>query len=131
MHTLSDTKSTHNGALVQLVRIHACHAWGHGFESRTHRKRVPKKFGTRFCLYTIPVTRGQGSFPLRYKSDKSVTSSVHTAGRVPKNFGTLFCLCLLLSLYITLSKHMPLIKKIEERYINLTVGVNWKTYLNS
>jgi len=20
-----------------LVRIHACHAWGHGFESRTHR----------------------------------------------------------------------------------------------
>ena len=26
-----------NGALVQLVRIHACHAWGHGFESRTHR----------------------------------------------------------------------------------------------
>ena len=22
-------------ALVQLVRIHACHAWGHGFESRT------------------------------------------------------------------------------------------------
>ena len=26
------------GALVQLVRIHACHAWGHGFESRTHRK---------------------------------------------------------------------------------------------
>ena len=27
-----------NGALVQLVRIHACHAWGHGFESRTHRQ---------------------------------------------------------------------------------------------
>ena len=30
------------GALVQLVRIHACHAWGHGFESRTHRKRFRK-----------------------------------------------------------------------------------------
>ena len=29
-----------NGALVQLVRIHACHAWGHGFESRTHRKQI-------------------------------------------------------------------------------------------
>ena len=28
-----------SGALVQLVRIHACHAWGHGFESRTHRKK--------------------------------------------------------------------------------------------
>ena len=28
------------GALVQLVRIHACHAWGHGFESRTHRNKA-------------------------------------------------------------------------------------------
>ncbi len=27
------------GALVQLVRIRACHARGHEFESRTHRKR--------------------------------------------------------------------------------------------
>ena len=26
------------GAVVQLVRIHACHAWGRGFESRPHRK---------------------------------------------------------------------------------------------
>ena len=30
------------GALVQLVRIHACHAWGHGFESRTHRNNTLK-----------------------------------------------------------------------------------------
>jgi hypothetical protein len=27
------------GAVVQLVRIHACHAWGRGFESRPHRKQ--------------------------------------------------------------------------------------------
>ena len=26
-----------NGALVQLVRMPACHAGGHEFESRTHR----------------------------------------------------------------------------------------------
>ena len=31
-----------DGALVQLVRIHACHAWGHGFESRTHRNNTLK-----------------------------------------------------------------------------------------
>ena len=28
------------GAVVQLVRIHACHAWGRGFESRPHRKKM-------------------------------------------------------------------------------------------
>ena len=42
------------GALVQLVRIHACHAWGHGFESRTHRERVPNKFGT---LFYFPIRK--------------------------------------------------------------------------
>ncbi len=31
------------GALVQLVRIHACHAWGHEFESRTHRQHFLSK----------------------------------------------------------------------------------------
>ena len=35
----SKIKNKNNGALVQLVRIHACHAWGHGFESRTHRNK--------------------------------------------------------------------------------------------
>ena len=35
----SNYTNIHLGALVQLVRIHACHAWGHGFESRTHRSR--------------------------------------------------------------------------------------------
>ena len=34
----SNYTNIHLGALVQLVRIHACHAWGHGFESRTHRE---------------------------------------------------------------------------------------------
>lgn len=28
-----------DGALVQLVRIRACHARGHEFESRTHRQQ--------------------------------------------------------------------------------------------
>ena len=50
------------GALVQLVRIHACHAWGHGFESRTHRflkkRRVPdfKNPELFFFMYTREKT---------------------------------------------------------------------------
>ena len=31
-----------NGVVVQLVRIHACHAWGRGFESRPFRKEALK-----------------------------------------------------------------------------------------
>ena len=30
-----------NGVLAQLVRAQACHAWGHGFEPRTHRQIKP------------------------------------------------------------------------------------------
>ena len=33
------TRNNRNGALVQLVRIRACHARGQGFESPTHRKK--------------------------------------------------------------------------------------------
>lgn len=52
------------GALVQLVRIHACHAWGHGFESRTHRQ-LSERFRTNrskpfFVLYLIFSVRGTG-----------------------------------------------------------------------
>ena len=32
-------QSREKATKVQLVRIHACHAWGHGFESRTHRNK--------------------------------------------------------------------------------------------
>ena len=31
------------GALVQLVRMPPCHGGGHGFESHTHRKKMPYK----------------------------------------------------------------------------------------
>ena len=37
---IAKLRNKNNGALVQLVRIHACHAWGHGFESRTHRRSL-------------------------------------------------------------------------------------------
>lgn len=29
-----------SGLVVQLVRIHACHAWGRGFESRPDRNKI-------------------------------------------------------------------------------------------
>ena len=35
-----------NGAVVQLVRIHACHAWGRGFESRPHRKKQSERIAS-------------------------------------------------------------------------------------
>ena len=31
------TAKQKRGLVVQLVRIHACHAWGRGFESRPDR----------------------------------------------------------------------------------------------
>ncbi len=34
---IAKLRNKNNGALVQLVRIHACHAWGRGFESRPDR----------------------------------------------------------------------------------------------
>ena len=43
------------GALVQLVRISACHAGGHGFESRTHRKREASRL--LFLFYAGSLTR--------------------------------------------------------------------------
>ena len=49
MHSQSGNESkTQKGALVQLVRMPACHAGGHGFESRTHRERVEVLASTLF-----------------------------------------------------------------------------------
>ena len=65
------------GALVQLVRIHACHAWGHGFESRTHRIRhwfsIFYKTSTQFytrkckvgCLFWIWILLSRNEFFLQ------------------------------------------------------------------
>lgn len=44
--------SLFNGRVVQLVRIHACHAWGRGFEPRPDRQNTMKALlrrGVFFC----------------------------------------------------------------------------------
>ena len=56
LHSLSKRKCgiLKNGAVVQLVRIHACHAWGRGFESRPHRKKKQRCFF--FFLLNSPAS---------------------------------------------------------------------------
>ena len=49
------------GALVQLVRIHACHAWGHGFESRTHRTICELESCTTQVLFLFVIS---GIYPI-------------------------------------------------------------------
>ena len=49
--------SLNNGAVVQLVRIPACHAGGRGFESRPHRKSL-REFSKAFLFFL--------SYNLRY-----------------------------------------------------------------
>ena len=54
------------GALVQLVRMPACHAGGHEFESRTHRFHFLKfdssisKFGALVQLVRMPACHAGG-----------------------------------------------------------------------
>ena len=63
--TKANTQTHNEGALVQLVRIHACHAWGHEFEPRTHRQ--PDKAG-------CPKQRHPAFF-MPFRSRKSPTWS--------------------------------------------------------
>ncbi len=48
---LSLQPQNQTGALVQLVRIRACHARGHEFESRTHRKKNWSNSDQLFLFY--------------------------------------------------------------------------------
>src|SRR5690554_3760327 len=54
---ISLTYNQYLGLVVQLVRIHACHAWGRGFETRPDRNIIqPFCLGGLFC----PVPRAKG-----------------------------------------------------------------------
>ena len=68
------TPQNANGALVQLVRIHACHAWGHGFESRTHRKQIlNQSFGS---VAQLNRASDYGSEGYRFESCRSHSAEI-------------------------------------------------------
>ena len=101
MQVLENIVSLHsqyqNGALVQLVRIRACHARGQGFESPTHRQQTgeeisgDKKQETRqfttasffVSPHRMAVRTGKG------KVDKGMSTSIREGVRLPAQGGGL------------------------------------------
>ena len=67
LHSLSKRKCgiLKNGAVVQLVRIHACHAWGRGFESRPHRKKQSERVAS-FFVFLVELAKLAGLAKLVY-----------------------------------------------------------------
>ena len=62
-------KTEQIGAVVQLVRISACHAGGRGFESRPHRKREHSSVGLEHLPYKQRVGGSTPSAPTKSLSD--------------------------------------------------------------
>ena len=99
MQVLENIVSLHsqyqNGALVQLVRIRACHARGQGFESPTHRQQTEGKIPggkeqetrqfTTASFFVSPhrmaVRTGKG------KADKGTSTSIREGVRLPEQGG--------------------------------------------
>ena len=93
MHPLLK-KSNYRGAVVQLVRIPACHAVGREFESRPHRKKDIRK-GVFFVLRDSTFSRLLVSSRRRYVSrslSKCHPRHFFTSAPQKKSFTALFLL---------------------------------------
>ena len=86
----SSIAKLHDGALVQLVRMPACHAGGHRFESGTHRKSGERRWATKFfkelvahsffCLHAAAgLPKAQ-----RQKTGNCTNASAHVSFRKPQ-----------------------------------------------
>ena len=52
-NVLTFVTAKQRGALVQLVRMPPCHGGGHGFESHTHRTKLPYKPCRAVCFLNL------------------------------------------------------------------------------
>ena len=81
--------STNNpGAVVQLVRISACHAGGRGFESRPHRKSLELRLEAFFVRADVglePSLRGPRKSPIfgERRSSEALMAQQSGAIRLP------------------------------------------------
>lgn len=77
------------GAVVQLVRIQACHAWGRGFESRPHRRNPETKVSGFFVFRSISATLQHKILRKSAKAGRAAIQTVRCASRKVHNVDSL------------------------------------------
>ena len=80
MHRCKEIQFPQIGAVVQLVRIQACHAWGRGFESRPHRNNIrkPLKINSFQGLFLSRSQRGDQSDDTLFETLSRLAGVKHT-----------------------------------------------------